>query len=570
MPFISVAPELLNKGFTGVQNKFITKYLPVLDGDAVKVYLYALYACANNRDCSAKEMADALSVPEDKIAGYFNYLEEYELVAVLSLNPLEIKILDADNVSGKPKKIRPEKYADFSKSVQQIIKGRMISTNEFREYFSLMEDYGLEQSALLMIINYCVNLRGDDIRFQYIKKVAKDFAESGANTASKVESRLSSCTASTPALMRIYSAAGIKKKPDWEDDRLYAKWTSDMGFDEKAICTAAKLFRTRTAEKLDSALGELYKNKKFDPKEIRDYCDKKNSVYNDTLAIARELGVYMQNASPYIENYVNKWYDLGYSSDSLKALANYAFKRGGGDFENLNSLVQSLCDGGIVTDESVREHLQKAEEDDKFIRHILSVCGLSRKIINSDRENLRRWRSWDFSDGMIERAAEMSCGKSNAPAYMNGILSVWKSENVTTPDKITDSARHTRQTEIPQTNIKAETERHYSELRHAAQERAELALKRATDDAVYGDIKKRLDELAITLAFAEARDPEKAEHVSREMERLEQIGDRRLAELKIDKSEFSPKYSCAQCGDTGYTPDGKMCACMSRFIKTLR
>lgn len=79
----------------------------------------------------------------------------------------------------------------------------MISPNEYREYFYLMEEYGFEQSALLMIVNYCVNMKGDDIRVQYIKKVAKSFAAEGAVTAKKVDEKLAQYTFSTPALLKI-------------------------------------------------------------------------------------------------------------------------------------------------------------------------------------------------------------------------------------------------------------------------------------------------------------------------------------------------------------------------------
>ena len=39
MAFISLSPELKAKSFTGIENKFITKYMPVLDPLAVKVYM---------------------------------------------------------------------------------------------------------------------------------------------------------------------------------------------------------------------------------------------------------------------------------------------------------------------------------------------------------------------------------------------------------------------------------------------------------------------------------------------------------------------------------------------------
>ena len=267
MALISVSDELAKKSFTNVENKFITKYMPVLEPIAVKVYLYALYVYQSGlNSASHEDMAKALNISEDELKNYFEYLEEFELVSILSVSPLEVKILDAENVYGTPKKFKPEKYADFTKIVQNTIKGRMISTNEFREYFLLLEDYGFEQNALIMIINYCVNLKGDSIRFQYIKKVAKSFAEEGAVTAKKVDEKLSAYTSSTPALINIFRAAGINKQPDIDDDRLYKKWTAELGFEENAIAAAAKAFKVKNTDKLDSVIMELYKNKKFDVK----------------------------------------------------------------------------------------------------------------------------------------------------------------------------------------------------------------------------------------------------------------------------------------------------------------
>ena len=161
MPFISVSDEIANKSFTYVENKFISKYLPVLDPVAVKVYLYSLYLFQSGFGGSLDDLAAKLNMTADEAQSYFEYLEEFELVSVISVSPFEVKILDAENISGTPKKFKPEKYADFTKAVQSIIKGRMISTNEFREYFVMLEEYGFEQNALIMIISYCVNLKGD-------------------------------------------------------------------------------------------------------------------------------------------------------------------------------------------------------------------------------------------------------------------------------------------------------------------------------------------------------------------------------------------------------------------------
>lgn len=571
MPFISVADEIRNRSFTSVENKFITKYLPVLEPVAAKVYLYALYLVqSGNRSYGLSDLADALSISDDDAKSYFEYLEELELVSILSDSPFEIKILEAENIYGTPKKFKPEKYSDFTASVQNIIKGRMISTNEFREYFYLLEEYGFEQNALEMIISYCVNLKGDNIRFQYIKKVAKSFAEEGITTAKKVDEKLSAYTSSTPALIRIFSAAGIKKQPDIDDDKLYKKWTDELGFEEDAITAAAKNFKAHTPEKLDISLTELYKNKKFDKKEIEDYCKNKNSVYVLTSKIAKNLAVYMQNSAPYVENYVSLWCNRGYSSESLEKLSLYCFKNGQNSFENMNSLIEKLYDGGIVSDGSVDEYIARRTAEDGLLREILSLCGLTRKVISFDRDCLYRWRDWEFSDDMLREAAKLSSGKSNPIAYMNAILSSWKSEGIYSVDKIptrqTTSAAHATTSGGLD---RAAIERHYSDLRHLAEERAEKTLACACADPIYGKIYSRLKELSIDLVFAEAVDGKAAEQISEEIQKLEADGNARLAELNINKTDFSPRYSCQICNDTGYEKDGTPCKCLKQLINNI-
>ncbi|MCD8371719.1 MAG: DnaD domain protein [Clostridia bacterium] len=564
MAFISLSPELSGRSFTGVENKFITKYMPVLDPLSVKVYLYGLYLCCNGQNLyTISDLATGLNITEEQAVNCFEYLEEFELVKITSDSPFEVSYLEAENVRGTPKRYKPEKYGDFAKSVQSVIKGRMISPNEYQEYFYLIEEYGFEQSALLMIINYCISLKGDSIRPQYIKKVAQSFAAEGAVTARQVDEKLSAYTSSTPALIRIFSAAGIKRQPDVEDDKLYKKWNTEMGFGEDAIIAASKYFKTKNVAKLDEALTELYKNKRFDVKEIEFYCKNKNSVYNATLEIAKALGVYMQNSAPYIENYVNVWCNDGYDFDTLKNIASYCFTHGKNSFEDMNLFINGLFDQGIVNKTAVDSYIAQRNADDELIKNILAACGLSRKIINWDRECLARWKNWNFSDEMLLKAAELSQGKSNPVAYMNGILSSWKNDGIFTADKIEGISHASSRSDGPD---RATIERHYAELRQIAESKAESVLKKAMSDGEYSKLHKLIDKLNIDLVFAESRGEDKAEEIKTELGQAERNADERLNVLGIDKADFNPKYNCRICGDTGYDANGKQCSCLKKFI----
>ena len=436
MAFISVADELKIKSVTSVENKFIIKYLAELDPVSVKVYLYALFLYQNGQNgYTLSDFAEKLKLDEDAVIEHFEYLDGYELVSVISRSPFEVRILDCENFYGKPKKLHPEKYEGLYEELQAIVTGRMISQNEFREYLILLEDYGFERNALVMIVNYCVNLKGDNIGAPYIKKVAKNFHSEGITSATQVEERLSSYTASTVALLKIFTACSIKRQPEVDDGELLNKWLK-LGYTEDAIVATAKCYKLKSMDKLDAVIDELYKNNKFDEKEIEDYRKNKNSLYETAKDIAKSLGVYVADVTPYVENYVGVWITYGFGVDALKKIANYCFLSGRNSFEAMADFTNSLYKDAFVDDDSVNHLLETLAEDDKFLRTVLTACGLTRKIIPYDRQALSRWRDWGFSDAMILKSAEISVGKNNPMSAMNYLLSSWKNLGIYTVDKI--------------------------------------------------------------------------------------------------------------------------------------
>ena len=66
MSFCSFSKDGDANSYVTVENKFITKYLPEVDGFAVKVYLYGLYLCKNaDSDFGLKSMAEVLKKSVD-------------------------------------------------------------------------------------------------------------------------------------------------------------------------------------------------------------------------------------------------------------------------------------------------------------------------------------------------------------------------------------------------------------------------------------------------------------------------------------------------------------------------
>ena len=258
MAFCSFTKEAVKNLSTNIDNYFLTEFLPEADGDALKVYLYGLYLCKNfEGEFSVAEFAEKLFMSEELVKDLFKYWEDFDVVSIISEEPFTVKYLPLTFL-GKPRKYKSGKYDDFSKSVQMLISERMIPVNEYAEYFSIMEDFNVSQEAMLMIVKYCVDLKGAKINGRYIAAVAKDFAMRGITTAYGLEAELADYNLKIDDVQKILSAMGQKRKADIEDFNFYSKWTSEMDFSPKAVIFAAKKFKTKSTVHLDKVMTELY------------------------------------------------------------------------------------------------------------------------------------------------------------------------------------------------------------------------------------------------------------------------------------------------------------------------
>ena len=209
----SFSKEFSVSSITSIENTFLFEYMPNASGDAVKVYLYGLFLCQNQEyDQNLSQIAKTLNLTEDQVKDCFLFWEEFGLLSVVSNSPFTVQYLPVKNsFLSKPRKYKAEKYTDFAKGIQALLPDRMISTNEYNEYFAIMETYGIKPEAMLMIVKYCVDRKGKDIGYHYIAKVAKDFGARGIITQEKVENELSSYIFRTAEIEKILRALSLKR-----------------------------------------------------------------------------------------------------------------------------------------------------------------------------------------------------------------------------------------------------------------------------------------------------------------------------------------------------------------------
>ena len=558
----SFSKDFSSASFTVVENAFIKEYLPTCSGDAVKVYLYGLFLCTEkHEELSLSDFSQKVGLGCDVVADCLKFFEEFGLISIISLEPLTVNYLPVNSFSSaKPRKIKAEKYTDFSKSVQAIIPSRMISTGEYTEYFNVMETYGILPDAMLMIIKYCADLKGDSVSYRYVVAVAKNFAKEGITTVDQVERKLSSYTLFTGEIARILKAMSLRRQPEVEDLDYLKKWTKELCFETDVIEFAASKLKHGSIEKLDAFLMELYSIKSFSKGEIADYLAKKQQIYDLAVKINRALSIYVEVIDTEISTYVQKWISFGFTGDTLILVADYCFKEDKKSLTLMDEIINSLREQGLVDLTSVSDYFESIKAADKFISKLLLTAGVNRRPNAWDRNNLALWKSWNFSEDMILEAAKTAAGKSSPIPYVNGVLSNWKRDGVFTPEAITQNSESNGATS--QENYNLEYERRRNKAVSRAQKNKEKALELEGFSEVYG----RLNSIEKDLAFAmlgkdenllnKLRD-EKRELVEKETAMLSSIG--------LTPEDLFPKYACEKCNDTGYVGT-KRCDCFNKKV----
>lgn len=437
MAFCKYSIDMLANNSTAVDNIFINNYLPYADSNFVKVYLYGLYKCqdSNSRDNTIENFSNELNLSQEDIEKAFEYWQEQGLVQILNVIPFEVRYLPISDVLNNTKKYNAKKYESFNAQAQEILCGRMITPNEYREYYDIIERFHVEKEALLMIINYCVNIKGDNVGYAYITTIAKDWANQKITTAKQVEERLIEFENLRTGMEYLLKLMGAKRLPNIEERTLYQKWVQE-GFDDEVLTYIAKKMKSKNKpsfQAMDILLDKYFAQKLFSTNEIELFEEEKSKASKIAKTITKNLGLYYENLEPVIENYIFNWVNLGFSENMLEEISNYCFKTNVRTLEGMSKVLEKFHKLGILTENSLAEYFNEVLVVDKKIKTILENIGLSRNVNQFDRDKYKIWKEiWKMPDEIIDYACTLAVGKDQPMQYLAGILATLHDKNITT------------------------------------------------------------------------------------------------------------------------------------------
>lgn len=115
-------------------------------------------------------------------------------------------------------------------------------------------------------------------------------------------------------------------------------------------------------------------------------------------------------------------------------------------------------------------------------------------------------------------------------------------------------------------DLRAERERFYEELRRQDQDRIDSFRNKLDRDAVYTSCNRELRSLEPQIARLELNgESGKLGELRKKYRALSDAVAERMKKLGIFMEDISPKYRCRECQDTGFrVTDGRLCSCFPR------
>lgn len=437
MAFCNYSQELVNTGYTTVDNLFITNYLPEAPNKYVDIYLFGLYLCSkNNEDNNLDTMARVLGIDKEDILTAYTYWQELGLVQILQKNPCEVVYMPVRSDDVLLKKIKPQKYRQFNKDIQGVLCERMIEPHEYNEYYIFLETTFFDPKALVSVAKYCAEKKGNDINYPYILKVARSLADSGLKTVEAVEQKLSTTVKYTDDIKLLFGALGIKRQIEYDDRRLFEKWTEGMGYDLDTLKFVAKKYKKASVDYLDRRLDAYYKMGLHSQNEIADYDKNRDKMFELAKQINKVIGVYYQSLDFIIEDYITPWLQKGFDDDSLMLIAKYCFRQNVRTIDGMDGVVAKFYQKGLSSAQAIAQYMTELVSQDKQIKNVLSTAGLLRGVSSGDRNSYKTWtETWGFADDVILYVAGLANGATNPVAYINKVLADFKSKGVDSVEK---------------------------------------------------------------------------------------------------------------------------------------
>lgn len=322
---------------TLIPDIFITEYLPVLGGLAVKLYVYGLLVARSKKTITENELATRMGTDTETVKAAVTELASHDLVTLTDkgFDFNDIKTQEIEKIY-KPKTtqtpielLSAEKFSEREKMMSDISKtffSGVMSPSWYCEIDHWFDQYRFEPQVVYALFNECKRRKKLDSK-AYIAKVAQNWSNHHIVTYQD----LNTYFLAYDKISRISKKVGQKlhKNITEYDEELVAKWIEKFGYDfdviEIALRKTSKL-SSPNLEFTNKILEEWFSHQLQDPAGINAYEEQKASKYYASQKPAAEANRYPDKKPSNVGNFEQRQYSPEYLEQMIEDVTKYIKK----------------------------------------------------------------------------------------------------------------------------------------------------------------------------------------------------------------------------------------------------
>jgi hypothetical protein len=571
----TLSREFINEGITRVDNVFLSAYLPDAEPLQVKIYLFGLFLAGNGgEDNSIKKMALELKIAEESVIDAFRYWESKDLVALSKTEPFKITYRPVKAPLKPIIKINAAKYSFFVEELFRLFPEKVFPEYEIVSLVEFMEFHKMEINAMLMVIRYCMNI--NRLSTNYFLAVAAEWAKQGLNTEEKVNAHIEELERNGGEILLVKQALGKKTDADYDDRKLYLKWTREFNYGLDILLIAAKSFKKRgNMQNLDALLTELKQLNAATQQDVAEHLKTKEDIRQLTQDVVKNLGLFYNDLDMAVKFYINPWKTLGFTDGALKLISEYCFVQNVRSLSGMGNLVDKFYSLGTINETSIQSYIDKQVEADEHIKEVLSAAGGARYVSNRDRTLYKTFiEEWGFSHDAVLAVAKNSVNnpypmtaisKKLAAAKEKGVKDLAAVNSFLGEEKTKFSAPFSKPLNR-EASLEKQAFSTINSRRAKAEEEAERLIKELRKDAYFAELETELNRLK----FEALGSPKtKLDALNAQILQKQEAFEAWLLGRNLTAQRLLPQYTCTACNDTGMT-GVKNCACVQSEIEILK
>ena len=234
---------------TEIPDVFFTEYLPLANGDFVKVYIYMLFLSNYGKDANINDLSKILALPFPTIQDALKFWEDQGVIikktngySLVSLQEIELSKLYNPKLTSSPDDIKLTEKSKYRAHAIESISNQffqgLMSPSWYTDIDLWFNKYGFDEQVMIALFNYCADNRA--LHRNYIQTVADAWSKNNIKTFNDLDDYFAKNEKINILKKEISKKLRLQRNFNTFEEDYIVKWNQEFGYGIDIIELALK------------------------------------------------------------------------------------------------------------------------------------------------------------------------------------------------------------------------------------------------------------------------------------------------------------------------------------------